>query len=146
MSGERGTILIVDDDHDFSESLAAFLRAHGFRAVQAYDGEEGLRMARLERPDLILMDVMMSERTEGFFAVQQMRRDPSLDGTPIFVVSGLYTAVPEFRIEPSRGWLAHDEFFAKPVDLDALLAAIEAGLTAARAEAGALPQPTGNEP
>jgi DNA-binding response OmpR family regulator len=137
MKRDQRTILIVDDDHDFSESLAAFLGAHGFRVLQAYDGGEGLKAARLERPDLILMDVMMNERTEGFFTVQEMRHDPALDRVPIFIVSALYTAVPNFRIEPDRGWLAHDAFFGKPAQLDRLLEAIEARLAEAASSVGA---------
>jgi twitching motility two-component system response regulator PilH len=129
--GVKGTVLIVDDDRDFSESLAAFLRAHGYRTLQAHDGAEGVKVARLASPDMILMDVIMEERTAGFFAVQQLRQDSQLDGVPIFVISSLYTAVPEFRIEPARGWLSHDAFFPKPVDLDELLAAMEAHLAQA---------------
>jgi CheY-like chemotaxis protein len=143
MMTARRKILIVDDDRDFSESLGAFLRVHGYRTLQAYSGADGLRLARLERPDLILMDVIMEERTAGFFAVQELRRDPSLDGVPIFVVSSLYSAVPQFRIEPSRGWLSHDTFFPKPVDLDELLQAIETRLAA---QAEEVPQTTGSEP
>jgi two-component system, OmpR family, alkaline phosphatase synthesis response regulator PhoP len=143
MTSARRKILIVDDDHDFSESLSAFLRAHGYWTVQAFDGPDGVRLAGLESPDLILMDVMMEERTAGFFAVQALRRDPSLDGVPIFVVSALYTAVPDFRIEPASGWLRHDAFFPKPVDLDELLRAIESHLAPA---AEAIPQTSGYEP
>jgi DNA-binding response OmpR family regulator len=148
MTRARRTILIVDDDQDYSEALATYLRAHGYRTVQAYSGEDGLRLARLERPDLILMDVIMEERTAGFFTVQELRRDRSLDGTPIFVVSSLYTTVPDFRIEPSRGWLAHDAFFPKPVDLDVLLESIEAHLPPRADQATAeqpVPQTTGSE-
>jgi CheY-like chemotaxis protein len=138
MNEDERTILIVDDDRDFSTALAAFLRVHGYRTLQAYDGAAGLKLARLERPSLILMDVIMEERTEGFFTVQELRRDPSLDSIPVFVVSSVYAKVPDFRIEPARGWLAHDDFFAKPVDLDQLLAAIrerlEAGATGADTE------------
>ena len=134
MRSEVGrTILIVDDDHDFSESVGTFLEAHGFHVIRACDGREGVRRALTERPALILMDVMMAERTEGFFAVQQMRHEPSLDTVPIFVVSSLYHDVPDFRIAPDRGWLAHDSFFPKPVDMDRLLREIEAHVPAAAA-------------
>lgn len=138
MRSEVGrTILIVDDDHDFSESVGAFLEAHGFHVIRAYDGREGVRRALTDRPALILMDVMMAERTEGFFAVQRMRHEPSLDTVPIFVVSSLYHEVPEFRIAPDRGWLAHDAFFPKPVDMDRLLREVETRLTAGSAGEGA---------
>jgi DNA-binding response OmpR family regulator len=125
MSGVRKRILVVDDDHDFSESVTAFLRAHGYDVTQAYDGREGLEMARRHAPDLILMDVMMNERTEGFFTVQQVRRDRGLEHVPVFVVSSLYQDVPGFSILPGRSWMGHDEFFPKPIELDRLLAKIE---------------------
>ncbi|NIP81626.1 MAG: response regulator [Gemmatimonadetes bacterium] len=136
MSAQAQTILIVDDDYDFSESTAEFLRAHGFRVLQAHSGYEGLKRARLERPDLILMDVMMEERTEGFFTVQQLRRDEGLTEIPILVVSSIYRDVPEFGVQPESQWLGDDGFLPKPLDLDALLAMIRDRL-ARRAHNGA---------
>jgi CheY-like chemotaxis protein len=109
-------ILIVDDDADFTEALSSFLQSKGYLVLQARDGSEGLRVAKAEHPDLVLMDVMMRERTEGFFTVQEMRRTPGLENIPIFVMTSLYSQVPGFRINPEASWLAHDAFFAKPVD------------------------------
>jgi twitching motility two-component system response regulator PilH len=124
---QRKTILIVDDDADFAEALAAFLEANGYHVLRAHTGADGVALARLESPDLILMDVMMQERTEGFFRVQELRRTQELAATPIFVISSLYS-VEQFAIEPSRAWLGHDEFFRKPVDVPMLLRQINARL------------------
>jgi len=118
---ERKRILIVDDDRDFVEAVACFLEANGFLVSRAHDGPEGVRMALIERPDLILLDIMMNERTEGFFTVREIRRDPALRKTPIFVVSSFCTRLPDFEIPSSGGWLSHDLFLAKPVDLKHLL-------------------------
>jgi DNA-binding response OmpR family regulator len=118
------TILIVDDDPDFAEAVAAFLRANGFCVFDARDSAEGLTLARVVRPDLVIMDIVMRERTEGLFAVQEMRRTPELGDVPIFVVTSLYSTYPEFLVAPETGWLAHDEFFTKPVDMNAMLAKI----------------------
>ncbi len=74
------------------------------------------------------MDIIMDERTEGFFTVQQLRRDPELEEVPIFVVTALYSAVPDFGVEADPGWMAHDEFLSKPVDPDLLLQRINARL------------------
>lgn len=115
------TILIVDDDADFAEALASYLQASGFKVIEARDGTEGLRMARIARPDLIVMDVVMRERTEGFFTVQEMRHTTGLEDVPIFVVSSLYSQHPEFNIAPDSSWLAHDAFFSKPLDMPAFL-------------------------
>lgn len=124
MTEPRPKILIVDDDDDVADSLGLFLRAHGYTVVRGRSGREGVQLARAERPDLVLMDVMMEERTAGFFAIQEIRRDPDLAALPIFVVSSIYSAIPGFRVTPDAGWLRHDGFFAKPVDMDALLARI----------------------
>jgi CheY-like chemotaxis protein len=125
------TILLVDDDDDYADSISAFLGAEGYRVLRGRNGREGLALARAERPDLVLMDVMMDERTEGFFTIQQMRHDPQLAELPVFVVSSIYSAIPGFRVSPEAGWLRHDEFFAKPVELDALLVSIRQRLAGA---------------
>jgi DNA-binding response OmpR family regulator len=126
-------VLIVDDDRDFVEALAAYLESNGLAVCRAHDGRAGLQTALAERPDLILMDIIMGERTEGLFAVQQLRHTPELKAVPVFVMSSLYSAIPGFRVTPERSWLAHDEFFPKPLDLPALLARVrhELGLDAA---------------
>jgi two-component system alkaline phosphatase synthesis response regulator PhoP len=117
-------ILIVDDDADFIEALAFFLEKNGLEVIKARDGRQGLKLAKMERPDLILVDIMMTERTEGLFTVQEMRRTKELAATPVFVTSALYARMPEFRVAPDSGWLASDEFFAKPVDMALLLSKI----------------------
>ncbi len=110
-------ILIVDDDRDFVEAIASFLEANGFTVLRAHNGRDGVKLARMERPDLILMDIMMDERTEGFFTIQEMRRQEDLKSVPIFVLSALYAQMPDFGNPPDRAWLAHDEFLSKPVDM-----------------------------
>jgi two-component system alkaline phosphatase synthesis response regulator PhoP len=114
-------ILIVDDDADVVESVASFLEANGYQVLKAHNGREGLKQAKLERPDLIIMDIMMNERTEGFFTVQAIRHTPGLESVPIFVLSSLYEQIPAFRIPPDSGWLAHDQFFPKPANMPELL-------------------------
>lgn len=117
-------ILIVEDDPDYLEAVSFFLEQSGYTVLQAKDGNEGLKLALMERPDLIIMDVMMGERTEGFFTVQQMRRTEELKETPIFILSALYSKVPDFRIAPEGAWAAYDEFFSKPVAMPFLLGKI----------------------
>lgn len=121
MQDEKKRILIVDDDHDFAEAVSCFLELNGFSVFRACDGAEGIKLAKMKRPDLILMDIMMNERTEGFFTIHEIRRDPALQAVPIFVVSSFCTLLPDFEIPSSGGWLAHDMFFTKPVDTRQLL-------------------------
>ncbi len=133
---QASRILVVDDDRDFAEALGTLLTRHGYEVLWAQDGREGVLRARREHPDLILVDVMMDERTEGFFVVQELRRAPELHGVPIFVVSAVYQKAPEFQVAPDRKWLGHDAFFQKPVDTDALLARIHEAIGAPRDPAG----------
>jgi len=121
-------ILIIDDDQDFVQALDALLGQRGYEVLHARDGHEGVLRAQREHPDLILVDVMMGERTEGFFVVQELRRVPALTGVPIFVVSAVYDAAPEFDVPPHEGWLAHDAFYRKPIDPHALLTGIRSAL------------------
>lgn len=116
MNIQKKTILVVDDDLDFVEALSSFLETCGFRTLKAHDGEQGLKLAKMERPDLILLDIMMSERTEGFFTAREIRRTEELARVPIFVLSSLYSQASGFEIAPEAEWLAHDEFFSKPVN------------------------------
>lgn len=121
MTADQKRILIVDDDTDFAEAVSFFLQANHYTVFRAQDGNEGLKLAKMERPDLIIMDIMMSERTEGFFTIQEIRRTAGLESVPIFVLSSLYSKIADFRISPESGWLAHDEFLSKPVDMPQLL-------------------------
>ena len=125
MTSEAEKVLIVDDDRDFVEAVSTFLEAHHYVVLKAYDSREGLKLARMELPDLILMDVIMKERTEGFFTVQEIRRVPELKKVPIFIVSSLYSQIPDFGISPNGSWLAHDDFLLKPVDMAELLEKIQ---------------------
>jgi CheY-like chemotaxis protein len=125
------TVLVVDDDPDFRESLGAFLKANGLRVVEAGDGREAFRVAMSERPQVIIMDIIMNERTEGLFTLQNIRRTPELRETPVIVVSSLYSDVTSFSVSPERAWMAQNEFFAKPLDMPRLLDTIRAFAEAA---------------
>jgi CheY-like chemotaxis protein len=122
---DKKKVLIIDDDVDFTESIATLLGLSGYHVFKALDADEGLRVASAEKPDVILCDVIMRERTEGFFAVQRLRRTAGLEQTPIFVVSSVYANEPSFKVEPDQSWLSYDEFIAKPVDPRELLRKIE---------------------
>ena len=109
-------VLILDDDADFRRAIGGLLAASGFAVLTASNGREGLDLAKSSQPDLILLDVMMDERTEGFFTLQEIRRVPALRDTPVIVVSSIYTDQPSFRVDPHAGWLPASLFLAKPVD------------------------------
>jgi two-component system alkaline phosphatase synthesis response regulator PhoP len=119
---EPKAVLIIDDDSDFVRAIQALLESSGYKVRSAANGHDGLQLAKTIHPDLILLDVMMSERTEGFFVLQEMRRVPSLSQTPVIVMSSIYSDEPVFRVNPEAGWLPANLFLAKPVDPERLLA------------------------
>lgn len=117
-------VLIIDDDPDFAGAVTALLEGAGYQVGRAPNGTIGLAQAKKERPDIILLDVMMDERTEGFFTLQEIRRTADLARTPVIIVSSFYTEVPHFRVDPQAGWLPADQFMPKPVDPAQLLAEV----------------------
>lgn len=127
----RRTILIIDDDPDFTAATRHLLESCGYEVRSAPDGRQGYDMARAIAPDLILLDVMMSERTEGFFTLERIRQTDSLTHTPVIIISSIYTEHPQFQVNPDSGWLPADLFLAKPVDPARLLAEAARLLSAA---------------
>ena len=121
---DKKRVLIIDDDRDYVEAIAALLTASGYEVSRAGSGRAGLELAKALRPDLILLDVMMTERTEGFFTLQTMRSIPALAHTPIVVASSVYAEFPRFRVNPKAGWLPADQFLPKPIDPATLLSEV----------------------
>jgi two-component system alkaline phosphatase synthesis response regulator PhoP len=129
-------VLIIDDDADFVRAIGDLFASAGYDVASAGNGREGLDLAKKLLPDLILLDVMMTERTEGFFTLQQIRAVPELAATPVIVASSIYTDQPLFKVNPDAGWLPASLFLPKPVD-PARLIREAARLIAAAASPGA---------
>ena len=98
VSNRRGegslTILLVEDFDDTRLMMKMWLTRHGYRVLEAETGEEGVEMAQRERPDLIIMDMMMPGMN-GLDATQLIRQDRDLRQTPIVAVSAY--GVDEYR-------------------------------------------------
>jgi len=132
---EAKRILVIDDDADFRVSVRALLEREGYEVREEADGESGLRAARAFAPHLILLDVMMRERTEGFFVLQEIRRTPALAELPVIVSSSLYSEHPFFRVREDAGWMPADLFLPKPLRPKQLLEEVARLLARAPAEA-----------
>ncbi|HVP66991.1 MAG TPA: response regulator transcription factor [Anaeromyxobacteraceae bacterium] len=129
MSGER--ILVVEDDPSILRGLDLNLGAEGYRVRAATDGEEGLKIARTERPDLLIVDVMMP-RLGGLELIRELRKeDPDV---PILVLS----AKGQEADKVAGLALGADDYIVKPFSLKELLARIDAALRRrrGRGEAG----------
>lgn len=114
-------ILVIDDDDDFRASVRVLLESAGYSVLEECDGAAGLLTAQASAPDLVLLDVMMRERTEGFFVLQEIRRTPRLAGLPVIVSSSLYSEHPFFRVREDAGWMPADLFLPKPLRPQQLL-------------------------
>ena len=116
-------ILIVDDDPDFHATTRIFLEAAGYHIISAYSEQQGLEMARRDRPDAILLDIIMESTTDGFEFCHQARRDPHLKHTPILGISAI-EKVLGVRYPPSLDpdLFPVDGYLSKPVAPERLYA------------------------
>jgi len=112
-------VLIIDDEGAYSRVVAEFLQKRGFRARTAGRGLGGLFAAKRDRPDLILLDVMMPE-VDGLEVLRKIRRDSTLARTKVLVISALATDADR-RAALDAG---ADGFLAKPFTLEELTATL----------------------
>jgi CheY-like chemotaxis protein len=84
----RPRILVVDDDHDYQATVRLILEAAGYEVSSAYSEPEGLDVARLEQPDVILLDIIMPGM-DGFETLEQIKSDPEMRDIPVIVISAL---------------------------------------------------------
>jgi len=122
-------ILVVDDDADFLEAQKTLLNAKGYSVIGAPNGEEGYQKAKMEKPDLLLLDVMMTYDSEGFDLARKLKEDPSTKYIPVIMITGIRKAkgLP-FSFEPDEDWLPVKAVLEKPVKPDELLKKVEEAL------------------
>ena len=122
---KKAKILMVDDDADFVESTKIILESKPYEVIVASNGDEGLRMAREEKPDLILLDVIMPVK-DGFTAAEQLKKDPQLSKIPTLMLTAFAEKQMETSIPVSRGFsLETEDYIDKPVSPEDLLARVE---------------------
>jgi len=126
-------IIIIDDNPDYVFSMETFLKFKGFVVLATGDVKKGLVLIKEERPDLILLDIMMETTFSGFEVCQQIREDPDLGYIPIIAISGMGEDLRYFFEKGTREELFNpDDFFEKPVDKNRLLLRINALLEEAQ--------------
>ena len=108
----RATVLIVDDDPDQHTVCGVFLEHAGFTVLHAFDGQEGVEVARLHLPDLVLMDIRMP-RVDGGVARRTLAADAATAHIPVVAVSADVLTWPERRVM-AEGFAAH---LPKPCNL-----------------------------
>jgi len=123
-------ILVVDDDPDFVEVARLVLGGEGFSIESASNGEEAMALMRLQRPDLVILDVMMRGILDGLRTGQEMRSNGDLRSVPILMVSSISDS--SFAgLLPQADSLPADNFMTKPIDGTVLVAEVRRLLHAA---------------
>ncbi len=124
MKQKKTRILLVDDDMDFVESTKTILESKAYEVIVAREGDEALRKAREEKPDLILLDVIMPVKN-GFTAAEQLKKDPQLSKIPTLMLTGFSAKRAGTGIPVSRGFtLDAEDYIEKPVSPEELLARV----------------------
>lgn len=117
------TILVVDDDLELSDGIRAVLENLGHRVLQARDGQQGKQAIYNQRPDLVILDMMMP-RMGGYPVLEHFRDKP--DAPPIIMI----TANEGSRHKAYAEYLGVVEYIRKPFAMEKLLEAVEKGLSA----------------
>ena len=129
-------ILIIDDDPDVILFLATVLQDHGYDTIDAPNGQEGLEKAKAELPDLILLDLMMPQKS-GIALLSDLKKDDSLKKIPVIMVTGVSGEtgidLESFFQRSSKageksGVLRPQGLIEKPVDPEKLLRLVKKAL------------------
>jgi two-component system alkaline phosphatase synthesis response regulator PhoP len=124
---DAAKILIVDDDADITEAMKIVLENKGFKVDAAIDSKDAANRIMSQKPDLIILDVMMDTKSEGFDFARDLKKNPDYREIPILML----TAVKEktgIDFKPEAGdesWLPVEEFLDKPVKPEQLIEKVE---------------------
>ena len=116
-------ILIVDDDPDFVAVMKVVLQGEQYSVSSASDRDEGMNQIQAEKPDLIIMDVMMSTWSDGFEMSRDLKKDPRYQDIPILMLTGVEekTGIGFKSTAGDSEWLPVNGFLDKPVEREVLL-------------------------
>ncbi len=121
-------ILIVDDDPDITEAMRVVLENRGYQVDSATDSVKAMERIEGRRPDLIILDVMMTTPQEGFTLSRALKQDPSTRAIPILMLTAVKdkTGIDFAPEAGDESWLPVEGFLDKPVRPDVLLQKVEA--------------------
>ena len=119
-------ILVIDDDPEFVEAVSNLLESKGYAVVSAPNGKEGFKKAKSTSPDLIFLDVMMTDKSEGFDVARSMKADAVIKDIPVVLITGIRKDMNlPFGFEADEDWLPVKTVLEKPVKPDMLLKTVE---------------------
>jgi CheY-like chemotaxis protein len=124
---ENVKILVVDDEEAIRDSLQAILESRQYTVITAADRTEGMDKIKAEKPDLLILDIMMSSWLDGLDMSKTLKEDLQFKDMPIVMLTGVKERTI-FDFRPRAGgpdWCSVDAYLDKPVEPDVLLAEIE---------------------
>lgn len=130
MSANRQRILIVDDEADLVAVLRFGLEAEGFEVIEAGDGETGLKRAREDRPDLLVLDLMLP-RMDGYKVCRALKFDERYRSLPVIILSAR-SGTQDRELAMTMG---ADAYVTKPYDMRLLVTRIREMIVQARRQA-----------
>ncbi|MHC4499164.1 MAG: response regulator [Planctomycetota bacterium] len=124
---ENAKILVVDDDQDIRDSLQAILEGRQYSVSTAGDRNEAMEEIKADKPDLLILDVMMSTWQDGFEMARELKSDAQFADMPILMLTGVKdkTGIDFKSSAGDPTWCPVDGFLDKPVEPAVLLAEIE---------------------
>ncbi|MBE0537520.1 MAG: response regulator [Phycisphaerae bacterium] len=123
---DKRRILIVDDDPDITEAMTVVLETTGYEVASAPNSVEAAKQVQQNRPDLIILDVMMDTQSEGFVFSRQIKSSDETKDIPILMITGVKDKV-NIDFSDAAGdasWLPVEKFLDKPVKPDVLLGSV----------------------
>ena len=116
---EKKKILVIEDEQDTASYLTTLFEDNGYDALAAKDGQEGMRIAKGEAPDLITLDISMPEKS-GLKALRELQEDEATSNIPVVIVTGVSEDLKSFidkqkHLNPPAGHIN------KPIDTQELL-------------------------
>ena len=118
-------ILIVDDDPDIVESVTMVLKKNGHDVIEAYGGVEGLEKAKKEKPDAIILDVMMPDK-DGYEVCKELKADPEYSDIPILLLTAVVSKISSTSYTHRMGMETEaDDYVDKPVEPSELARLVE---------------------
>ena len=125
---EKQLVLVVDDDPDLVESVSMKLESENFNVAKAYDGVEALDKIKEERPDLIILDVMMP-RKNGYELCDELKKSDEYKDIIIVLLTAVADAVTSTSFTHMDGKTTMaDDFIPKPIELDKLMEMVQENL------------------
>lgn len=118
-------VLVIDDDVDFRTAVKSLLESQGYEVFEAESGREGLKVVLEHHPDIIFVDIMMENDTEGYSVTYNLKHGEDYAAhrnTPVFMISSIQEDPDDrFPMSSEADLIRPDRYLTKPLDVAKLL-------------------------